>query len=167
MKTKNLTPWCNLYYSALKFNIEVSPSEIKAILKFLIAFGCCYITLLFMFGFKLWYTLIILLFTFLLISHRNLILLFLQRKSSTFFATFFLQQTDFFLLTDTGECQFNNRKALQLSAQSQVNLWGYWLIFTDSSVSKKYIFKDSLSAKDQARMARTIMRLRQFPSETA
>ena len=120
-----------------------------------------------MFGFKLWYTLIILLFTFLLISHRNLILLFLQRKSSTFFVTFFLQQTDFFLLTDTGECQFNNRKTLQLSAQSQVNLWGYWLIFTDSSVSKKYIFKDSLSAKDQARMARTIMRLRQFPSETA
>ena len=167
MKIKNLTPWCNLYYSALKFNIEVSPSEVKAILKFQIALGCCYTIFLFTLGFKLWFTITILLIAFWLITSRHLVLLFLQRKSSTFLAKFFLQQTDFFLLTDTGECQFNNRKPLQLSAQSQINLWGYWLIFTDSSVSKKYIFKDSLSAKDQARMARTIMRLRQFPSETA
>ncbi len=165
MKTKNLTPWCNLYCSELKFNIKISPSAIKAILSFLIALDCCYVLLLFTLGFKLWYTIIILLFSFLLINYRNSILLLLQRRSSTFFTKFFVQQADFFVLTGTGECQFSGQKTLQLSASSQINLWGYWLAFTGSSASNKYIFKDSLSTKEQARVSRTIMRMRQFPNE--
>ena len=71
-----------------------------------------------------------------------------------------------FVLSETGECQFSARPILQLSAHSQINLWGYWLVFTDkdSSVAKEYIFKDSLSAKDSARLARTILRMRNSQS---
>jgi hypothetical protein len=117
-----------------------------------------------MLGFKLWFTLIILTFTFLFISYRNSVLLLSQRKSSTFLAKFIIQQTDFFVLTDMGECQCSGQAILQLSANSQINLWGYWLVFTNSAANSKYIFKDSLSAKNQARIARTIMRMRQSPS---
>jgi len=68
-----------------------------------------------------------------------------------------------FVLSDTGECQFNNQKTLQISARSQINLWGYWLVFihNDQGLSKQYIFKDSLSNKDQARLARTIIHVQQ------
>jgi len=64
------------------------------------------------------------------------------------------------VLLQTGECQFVAQQTVQLSASSQINLWGYWLVFTanDSDLSQRFIFKDSLSAQDQARLARTIMR---------
>lgn len=81
-------------------------------------------------------------------------ILFTEGKNST---------TVTFILSDTGECQFNNRKILQISVNSQINLWGYWLVFTknDTGLSKQFIFKDSLSSEDQARLARTIMRVQQ------
>jgi hypothetical protein len=126
--------------------------------------GCCYILLLFTIGFKLWFAIIFLLVFFLLVSHRKLIFLRLQRITSITFSRYIIQKTEHFLLDDTGGCQFNNQQKLQLSVNSQINLWGYWLVFTDTSAIQKFIFKDSLSAKDQARVARTIMRIRQFPN---
>tara|TARA_R110000744_G_scaffold112531_7_gene211178 strand:- start:1721 stop:1963 length:243 start_codon:yes stop_codon:yes gene_type:complete len=66
-----------------------------------------------------------------------------------------------FILSDTGECQFSGQEPLQISANSQINLWGYWLVFTpkDFAITKQFIFKDSLSSEDQARLARSIMRV--------
>ncbi|WP_157673891.1 hypothetical protein [Cognaticolwellia beringensis] len=66
-----------------------------------------------------------------------------------------------FVLSDTGECQFTGQAALQISANSQINLWGYWLVFTPKNfaITKHFIFKDSLSSEDQARLARSIMRV--------
>ncbi|TPH16560.1 protein YgfX [Litorilituus lipolyticus] len=32
MKTRNLTPWCNIYYSALKYNISITHSRYKTAL---------------------------------------------------------------------------------------------------------------------------------------
>jgi hypothetical protein len=124
----------------------------------------CYILLLFTIGFKLWSTIIFLLVFFLLVSHRKLIFLRLQCNTSIAFSRYTIQKTEHFLLDDIGGCQFNNQQKLQLSASSQINLWGYWLVFTDTCATQKFIFKDSLSAKDQARVARTIMRIRQFPN---
>jgi len=126
--------------------------------------GCCYILLLFTIGFKLEFTIIFLLVFFLLASYRKSILLLFQRNKSIVFSRYIIQQTEHFLLDDSGRCQFNNQQKLQLSASSQINLWGYWLVFTDTCVTQKFIFKDSLTAKDQARVARTIMRIRQFPN---
>jgi hypothetical protein len=69
-----------------------------------------------------------------------------------------------FVLSDTGECQFNHQKDLQISANSQINLWGYWLVFSseDAVTVQHFIFKDSLSSKDQARLARTILRVKSY-----
>lgn len=71
-----------------------------------------------------------------------------------------------FVLSASGECQFPERPILQLSAHSQINLWGYWLVFSDndSGVEKRFIFKDSLCVEDQARVARTILRVRNSQS---
>lgn len=70
-----------------------------------------------------------------------------------------------FLLTATGECQFNQHEPMQLSAKSQINLWGYWLIFAASKTNQSacFIFKDSLSSQDQARIARAIIRIQRLP----
>tara|TARA_R110000737_G_scaffold106215_2_gene139109 strand:+ start:8075 stop:8338 length:264 start_codon:yes stop_codon:yes gene_type:complete len=70
--------------------------------------------------------------------------------------------TTHFVLLETGICQFNDRQALQISTHSQINLWGYWLVFTssDTALTKYFIFKDSLSSEDQARLARTIIRVK-------
>ncbi|MBA6415862.1 hypothetical protein H4J50_07515 [Colwellia sp. 6M3] len=73
--------------------------------------------------------------------------------------------TNNFTLSDTGECQFSHKNILQLSANSQINLWGYWLVFTKSEAGLKqyFVFKDSLSSEDQARIARTILRMKNAP----
>ena len=72
------------------------------------------------------------------------------------------QSTKYFILSATGLCQFNDRKLLQISAKSHINLWGYWLVFTTSDIASRqcFIFKDSLSSEDQARLARTIIRIK-------
>ena len=159
---KSLTPWCNLYCSALRFNIKVSPSAIKAILKFIIVFGCGYILLLFTIGFKLWFTIALVVIVFFLVSFRKSVFLLSQAYSSTCLNKTSFSQCDFFLLTDIGQCQFSHEQKQQLSSSSQINLWGYWLVFTDSQIKSRFIFKDSLSEKDQARMVRTIMRVQQL-----
>lgn len=70
-----------------------------------------------------------------------------------------------FVLSATGECKFNQQETWQICANSQINLWGYWLVFSkeDTAVAKQFIFKDSLSSEDQARIARTIMRVKKSP----
>lgn len=116
------------------------------------------------FDFKLWLGLCIsVLFSFVFIFYRQVFnaivskffILFTAAKNST---------TVSFILSETGEWQFNNQKGLQISAHSQINLWGYWLVFTknETGLSKQFIFKDSLSSEDQARLARTIMRVQQL-----
>ena len=72
-------------------------------------------------------------------------------------------QNDKFLLTEDGQCQFSPNEHRQISPNSQINLWGYWLVFTDSTLASQFIFKDSLSTIDQTRVARTILRVKQYP----
>lgn len=69
-----------------------------------------------------------------------------------------------FVLSDMGECQFNSQDILQISAKSQINLWGYWLVFkkNDAALKKHFVFKDSLSRQDQARIARTILKVKKY-----
>jgi hypothetical protein len=66
-------------------------------------------------------------------------------------------------LTLSGECQFNQQTSLQLSKRSKIGVLGYWLVFEGNiaQVSSMFIFKDSLSIKDRARLARTIKYLQQ------
>ena len=162
MKTKSLTPWCNLYYSELKYNIKVSPSKHWAI-SILLFYGCfIYLALSIFIGFQLWLgfsiiTLLIFSVYYYLqasISKKiKCLALFISTKNKT---------RENFILSDTGECQFSGMQPIQLAANSQINLWGYWLVFIPNDVKFRqcFIFKDSLSEQDQARLARTITRVR-------
>ena len=162
MKIKTLTPWCSLYYSELKYNISLSPSQHRAIFNLLFYFGFTYLCLSIFIGFKLWLGLAI---VFLLCGG-----IFLYRKAGVTLSRQYLRlvtshkhtSVKSFVLSQTGECQFIAQQRLQLSAKSHLNLWGYWLIFkpNDTKSSKFFIFKDSLSSQDQARLARTIMRVK-------
>lgn len=68
-----------------------------------------------------------------------------------------------FVLSENGICQFADI-CQQLSARSQINPLGYWLIFQKpllrTNVSRVFIFNDSLSKQDNARIARVIRKLR-------
>ena len=165
MKTKSLTPWCSLYYSELKYNIKISPSANRAIFTLLFYLVFTYLTLTILIGFKLWLGLVITaLFGLMTVLYRHarkplisrLLTLLIAKEHNT---------TRFFVLSDSGLCQFNNKSAVQISANSQINLWGYWLVFktSDEVLANQFIFKDSLSSQDQARLARTLMRVQKSP----
>ncbi|WP_310733178.1 protein YgfX [Colwellia sp. MB02u-10] len=164
MKTKSLTPWCRLYYSELNYNIKVSPSKHRAIFNLLFYFGFTYLTLTVLFGISFWLGFFMAaLLGFIIFLYRQApaplasqwLMLFTSSKDKT---------KANFVLSDTGECQFNHQKSLQISANSQINLWGYWLVFSsrDAVTAQHFIFKDSLSSKDQARLARTILRVKSY-----
>lgn len=90
----------------------------------------------------------------------------LARKWLALFTPLSHNITTSFVLSDSGECQFIGQEKLYISANSQINLWGYWLVFTksDALLTKMFIFKDSLSSQDQARLARTIIRIQKTPA---
>jgi len=162
VKTKSLTPWCNLYYSELKYNIKVSPSTHWAI-SILLFYGCfTYLTLSVFIGFQFWLGLGIV--TFLIFSACYYLQASTPKKIKclALFISTENKTRDHFTLSDTGECQFSDKQPIQLAANSQINLWGYWLVFVSNDVKLKqyFIFKDSLSEQDQARLARTITRVK-------
>lgn len=165
---KNLTPWCSLYYSELKYNIKVSPSRHRLIFTTLFYFCFAYITLTFLLGVPLWLGFFILLLAGLIIYIIQQAIIALPpsspsiRKWLNLFSSIDNKATRHFILSETGVCQFNDHQALQISHHSQVNLWGYWLVFAtnDSALKQYFIFKDSLSCQDQARLARTVMRVK-------
>lgn len=85
----------------------------------------------------------------------------MQGYAFPFLSDHIVQLTQVFLLTTTGSCQFSDKPKQQLSCASQINLFGYWLVYDEKGIDNVFIFKDSLSAQNQARVARTIMRVQQ------
>ena len=112
-------------------------------------------------GFKLWVTLVALAIVALIISRQTFILIQLQKTSIVPLVRYFRQPTDYFSLTEVGQYQGIDLQKQQLSSSSQINLWGYWLIFIDKNQPSKFVFKDSLSLQDRARLARVILRQQQ------
>lgn len=165
MKTKNSTPWCKLYYSALKYNIAVSPSKHRAIFNWSFYTAFIYLTITVLFGFYIWLSLLCVGCLILLnYFHRQISLLLSNQPSFSLNTSISHSILGNFVLSDTGECQFNSQEILQISAKSQINLWGYWLVFTksDAALKKHFVFKDSISRQDQARIARTILRMKKY-----
>tara|TARA_R110000850_G_scaffold244299_1_gene369133 strand:+ start:679 stop:1101 length:423 start_codon:yes stop_codon:yes gene_type:complete len=132
----------------------------RAIFNLLFYLAFAYLFLAIFIGFKLWLFAIIGLFFCLIIFLYRQLPNSQAKQYLTLLTSSNYQTGDDFVLLQTGECQFVAQQTVQLSASSQINLWGYWLVFTanDSDLSQRFIFKDSLSAQDQARLARTIMR---------
>jgi len=136
----------------------------KAIFNLLFYLCFVYIGLTFIFDFKAWLSVFIALLACLVILISQLTTITLSSASKWFmlFNSTDNQSTKYFILSETGLCQFNDRKLLQISDKSHINLWGYWLVFTTSDIAFRqcFIFKDSLSSEDQARLARTIIRIK-------
>ncbi len=161
MKIKSLTPWFNLYSSELKYNIQLVPSLHRVVLNSLFYLAIAVFSLTLFLGYKLWlgllivFTALIVILSYLQASKRQ------QSKWLTRLTAKHHLIRSNFVLTDSGACQFVGQAPLQLSANSQINLWGYWLIFStsDDGFSKCFIFKDSLTGENQSRLARTIMRV--------
>ncbi|MFT5634594.1 MAG: hypothetical protein ACI89T_000020 [Cognaticolwellia sp.] len=127
--------------------------------------GFAYLSLTIFMGIKLWYGLFIAALFGLIIFLYRQVPASIANKWLALFTSSEDTATTNFVLSAKGECQFNQQETWKICANSQINLWGYWLVFSkeDTAVAKQFIFKDSLSSEDQARIARTIMRVKTSP----
>ncbi|WP_085283562.1 hypothetical protein [Colwellia chukchiensis] len=112
-------------------------------------------------GFTLW---LLVIFTLLFLASALLYHYATKPVQQQWLAYFFRKSdlaTANFLLSSSGQCRFNEHQLGQLSRDSQLYLWGYWLIFhvNDNAPANRFIFKDSLTVQDQARLARAILRV--------
>ena len=159
MKTANLTPWCNLYSSASKYNIYVTKSRYKALLNA----GCIVtsiVLLLLFFTYAYHLALVVASITFLLLS----VLLVKQSPEHIILSRFELDSQ--------GLCTFDGNKYYQMQVDSRYSFLGCWLILqpvtavstmanTSNDNSKKvcFIYRDSLSNQDFSRLSNVISQL--------
>lgn len=173
MKTQSLTPWCNIYYSALKYNISVTSSRYKAAL---IALLVLLFLLLFLIQNTIYYTaalIIIVIFGLLLDFYLNN-----YRKKPT-------DSLRQFQLSTSGLVDYHGADVhcvYQLLPQSRCSFLGAWLVmepvnsplevhstykrrdtllsqFKPIDSGKKhcmFIFKDSFSQADYSHLSRVI-----------
>jgi len=162
VKTKNLTPWSNLFLTASKYKVTINKSRHQ----------------FFIYG---------VFFFFIIASLIAFLTLNLYLLASVTFVIFFILSIamptpmmftpsssrgciESLFLTDKGLCQFssyqrnNSVEEYAFSPYSRVSFLGCWLIFSkvgnSNELQSKFIFKDSLSSKDYSRLRRVIMALR-------
>lgn len=183
MKTKNLTPWCNLYSVGLKFNIEVKTSRYKTFVYGFIPLLLCAAIFKIIFivsdlPINTWLMILMLLVIYLFCAGVFF--------SLSLFKNLIVVEHRFILQED-GFCNFIDEKVvsknlagndndlkpdLQLQRASRVGFYGCWLSFKAVDEQKKliksgdgvnkylFIFKDSLSKRDYSRLCRVINHIR-------
>lgn len=149
MKTKNLTPWCNLFSIESKYNILIGPSRYKKLF----------------FGAVLYASTILVLSVFEQVYIEVYLVYFYLLGPRTFLSPLFVHN-QYFSINNMGLCVFDNNNELQLHPSSRVSFLGCWLVFCENeraceseSLNKAthlYIFKDSLSDTDFSRLARVL-----------
>ena len=162
MKTKNLTPWCNLYLSESKYKLSLTASRYPklvyasvvyftlAVTLFLIDSNVHQISVLsFVFIFYLGY--------FLSVKTDNK----LSKKTKKFIFIDHDLSIEFYQAIDKeGEIvRVSDTLSGTLSAGSRVGVMGFWLNITSETegrpiIYNKFIFKDCLSTQDYARLSR-------------
>lgn len=154
MKTKNLTPWCNLFLTASKYKVTINQSRHQ----FLIygVFICLVIaTLLIFFTLNLYAiasVTFVAFFIFSIVMSNPRIYSPLANSSCK----------EFLFLTKEGSFQLDNSQRNHiiekfiLYPNSRVSFLGCWLVFYEegniNKLQSKFIFKDSLSSKDYSRL---------------
>lgn len=156
MKTVNLTPWCNLFSIASKYNIEVKKSHYKVF----IIVGMSLQAAVFL--------LVVLTYAYhlaLVISGVSLLvlsLLFTQRHNQS---QSVLYQ---FELAPQGLCVFSDGSKWQLQQASRLSFFGCWLVLIPLTASNSlllnepkqvFIFRDSLSQQDFSRLSLVLKNL--------
>lgn len=175
MKIKNLTPWCNLFSTELKYNIDIAPSRHRYWV-----YSVIYIisTLLFLWLYSLSTQLLAIVIAFItliilgvIFSSKDMFinLSFINKFINTFFK-FGRHRLNKFELHIDGKCYFNLGQLCRLHVNSRVGILGCWLVFIrvknsqnliDDTHQPFFIFKDSLSAQDYSRLCRVINHLNQ------
>jgi len=164
VKTKSLTPWCNLYSIASKFEIRISPSRYKVIL-YSATLSIFIAAPLFYFSVNLY-----LLACFSLIVFIGISLLKYRGNS---IIDYFIKdkRLEKFTITNEGFFQFytdrGNSTDFKLTPFSRVSFLGCWLVYSSQknpdNLKAKFIFKDSLSSADYSRLRRVITALKSLP----
>ncbi len=161
MKTKSLTPWCNLYLSESKYKIAIKHSRDK---NFFYRVLPCYLLISAF--------IISVSFNFYLLASFTLVAYFIlsvvRSKNIIISNSLVNEDKPLFVLTTQGECQFTDQQGRveerTLSPYSRVSFLGCWLFFSqqegDNRHSSTFIFKDSLSSKDYSRLRRVILALK-------
>ncbi|MDP7592528.1 MAG: hypothetical protein QF552_07485 [Litorilituus sp.] len=156
MKTQNLTPWCNLFSIASKFNVKVYKSYYKPLIYIAISQLIVSLLLLY-FSYAYQLALVHAVITTLLLGilysaqkHNRPVLV--KDKSLLYH----------FEITNQGVCTFDGNKHYQLQGSSRLSFFGCWLFFLRSSPIKSlnvcqhkhlFIFKDSLTEQDFSRLS--------------
>lgn len=152
--------WCNLFSSASKYNISVRPSRYKRVVYGSLPLGACLVTLI-----SLSYAYLLALV--ILIACLFYISIYISRDNNEAFIHYLTITTD-------GLLTINNDKAgYQLLTTSRLGFIGCWLVLQKRSVlinpSEKtnqaasrqlFIFRDSLSEQDYARLVSVLKQIR-------
>jgi len=164
VKTANLTPWCNLFSTASKYNICVKKSRYRALLYAGSALAFVLLPLVF-FTYAYHLALAMTVIFFVLLG-----LLLVDRRSSSVIVSMFE-------LDSHGLCSFDGIEYYQLQASSRFSFLGCWLTLqpmtaqpitavgsmfnakNNNSKTRFFIYRDSLSQQDFSRISRVITQL--------
>ena len=159
MKTANLTPWCNLYSTALKYNLTLRSSRYQQALYVFLAFSVCLILLI---SFTYHYFIALASTTFAIIAFN----VYLSFENNNKVIGNILLAADGVIRIDASLLDY------QLMPTSRSSFLGCWLELTpkatsittskmkyNTNVKRIFLFKDAFSQKDYTRLTRVIKRL--------
>jgi len=161
VKTANLTPWCNLFSTASKYNICIKKS--------------CYQHLLYAGSVVTFILLSIVFFTFAYHLALSIAVFFLFLVGLLLANKKPQQVSSSFELNSQGLCSFNGNHYYQLQTSSRYSFFGCWLILkpvptesaqfnvTDKNAKTRcFIYRDSLSKQDFSRVSKVISHLHRY-----
>lgn len=158
MKTKNSMAWFNLYSTELRYRVEVKPSYFPFYcVIYLLILVACILTVHFTYAYlavSFFVGVTVFLSGFIFYSKFST-----QYKVYNYIVKHNVQEPYEIELSDKGECDFFGDKWL-IHPNSRVSFFGCWLFLSEvgsQCISKKmFIYRQSLSHKDFARLCRMV-----------
>jgi len=159
VKTANLTPWCNLYSTASKYNLTLRASRYQQALYAFLAFSVCLILLI---SFTYHYLIALFCTTFAIITFS----VYLSFENNNKVIGNILLAADGAIQIDASLLDY------QLMPTSRSSFFGCWLELTpkvtpmtspqqinNTHPKRIFLFRDAFSQQDYARLTRVIKRL--------
>lgn len=169
MKTASLTPWCNLFSTASKYNITVKKSRYKQVLY--VTFGVTLMALFIIFFTHYYHFMLSVLVLFVLM----LGILLTSKKDQKVVLQFLLHKEGLCSFLDSSE----GIEHYQLLKGSQYSFLGCWLLLqptsqiselnsknsyvTPNPTKRVFIYRDSVSELDFSRLSNVISQLNYHP----
>ena len=158
MKTRNSTPWCNLYSTELKYNVTITPTY-YAFYSYVVAFIATFCFFLVQFTYAYYVAVVLVSIMVFLLGFLLNSAYVVQNKWLNFVYKHNTKANKVITLSQARECEFNNQYWI-IDARSRISFMGCWLVLNAHSqpqvFERVFIFKSSLDAKDYARLYRVI-----------